>query len=83
MSGMAASEGARKTKSLVWLSVGLGLLLLIGANAHLVYVAVSSQPDCVAHVRHGQGSDKGNGTTRFSAATSSCSSKPTTKAQVE
>ena len=28
-----------------------GLLLLAGANAHLVYVAVTSQPDCVAHVR--------------------------------
>lgn len=81
MTGMAASHSAGKTKSLVWLSVGLGLLVLIGANAHLVYVAVSSQPDCVAHVRHGQG----NGTTSFSAATSSCTSQPsaTPKAQVE
>jgi len=29
------------------------LLLLVGANAHLVYVAVTSQPDCVAHARQG------------------------------
>ncbi len=81
MSGTAASHGGWKTKSIVWLSVGLGLIVLVVANAHLVYVAVSSQPDCAAHVRHGQG----NGTTSFSAATSSCSSKPTvtTKAQVE
>jgi len=27
--------------------------LLVGANAHLVYVAVTSQPDCVAHARQG------------------------------
>ncbi|MEH2514030.1 hypothetical protein V1291_005384 [Nitrobacteraceae bacterium AZCC 1564] len=81
MSGMAASHGGWKTKSIVWLSVGVGLIILIAANAHLVYVAVSSQPDCVAHLRHGEG----NGTTSFSAATSSCSSKlaKTTKAQVE
>ena len=65
----------------VWLSVGLGLIVLAAANAHLVYVAVTSQPDCVAHLRQGEG----NGTTSFSAATSSCSSKPsmTTKALVE
>ena len=37
------------------LTIGLGvgglLLLLAAANAHLVYVAVVSQPDCVDHVR--------------------------------
>ena len=81
MSRAAASRGGWKTKSIVWLSVGLGLIVLAAANAHLLYVAVSSQPDCVAHLRHGEG----NGTTSFSAATSSCSSKPsvTTKAPVE
>ena len=25
--------------------------LLVAANAHLVYVAVASQPDCVAHAK--------------------------------
>lgn len=81
MSDTAASHSVWRTKSIVWLSIGLGLIVLVAANVHLVYVAVSSQPDCVAHVRHGQG----NGTNSFSAATSSCSSKPTvtTKAQVE
>jgi hypothetical protein len=81
MTGTAASHGKWKTRSLVWLAVGLGLFVLVGANAHLLYVAVSSQPDCVAHLRHGEG----NGTTNFSAATSSCSSKPSmkNKAQVE
>jgi hypothetical protein len=81
MSGVAAPHGRWRTRSIVWLSVGVGLVVLFAANAHLVYVAVSSQPDCVAHLRHGEG----DGATSFSAATSSCSSKPTrtTKAQVE
>jgi hypothetical protein len=68
MSGAAASHGGWKTKSVVWLSVGVGLIVLAAANAHLLCVAVSSQPDCIAHLRHGQSS----GTTSFSAATSSC-----------
>jgi hypothetical protein len=79
MSSAATSHGG--WKSIVLLSVGLGLSALVAANAHLLYVAASSQPDCVAHLQHGEG----NGTTSFSAATSSCSSKPsvTTKALVE
>lgn len=77
----AASNDRWKMKSVVWVSVGLGLAVLVAANTHLVYVAVSSQPDCVAHLRQGEG----NGKDSFSAATSSCSSKPsmTPKAQVE
>jgi hypothetical protein len=35
----------------IWLAVAGLLLLLAAANAHLVYVAVVSQPDCVDHVR--------------------------------
>jgi hypothetical protein len=81
MNGMPVSPGGRKAKSIAWLSIGLGLIVLAAANAHLLYVAVSSQPECVGHLRHGEG----NGTTSFSAATSSCSSKMSmkTKAQVE
>jgi hypothetical protein len=81
MSGSAPSQGGWKIKSIVWLSAGLGLIVLAVANVHLLYVAVSSQPDCVGHLRHGEG----NGTTSFSAATSACSSKRsiTTKALVE
>lgn len=52
-----------------WLLAGLGLLIVIGANGHLVYVAMTSQPDCVDHVRQGAG---GGTTTRLSAARSSC-----------
>jgi hypothetical protein len=50
----------------IWLTVALGLLLVLGANAHLVYVAVTSQPDCVAHVRPGSSS------AGYGAAQSSC-----------
>ncbi len=34
---------------LVWTLAGASLAIFVGANAHLVYVAVASQPDCVAH----------------------------------
>ena len=34
-----------------WLLVPAGLLLVAVANAHLVYVAVTSQPDCVPHLK--------------------------------
>jgi hypothetical protein len=51
---------------LAWLLVPAGLLLFVGANAHLVYVAFESQPDCVAHVK-----DAGD-TGGYRAARSAC-----------
>ena len=51
---------------LAWLLVPAGLLLFAGANAHLVYVAFQSQPDCVAHVK-----DAGDGG-GYRAAKSAC-----------
>jgi hypothetical protein len=46
-----------------------GLLLLVLANTHLVYIAVTSQPDCIPHRKAGEGaSDKG----LFSAAKPAC-----------
>jgi len=50
---------------LPWVLVPAGLLLFAGANAHLVYVAFRSQPECVAHVK--DTSDGG-----YRAAKSSC-----------
>jgi hypothetical protein len=38
----------RSRRTALWLAIGAGLLLIGGANAHLVYVAVTSQPACVA-----------------------------------
>lgn len=48
--------GASAPKSLDWrlpsvLLVVAGLGILIAANAHLVYVAFQSQPDCVPHAK--------------------------------
>jgi len=60
----------RRGRLSLWLLVAAGFALVIGANWHLVYVAVTSQPDCVAHVRTGA-DDAARGS--FSAAQSSCS----------
>jgi hypothetical protein len=59
---------ARNGRRWIWLLIGAGLALVIGANWHLVYVAVTSQPDCVTHVRTGANGAPGS----FSAAKSSC-----------
>jgi hypothetical protein len=54
----------------IWLMVLTGLIVVGVANWHLVRVAITSAPDCVAHVRLGEG-HAGQGS--FSAAQSSCS----------
>ncbi|MDA5194457.1 hypothetical protein [Govanella unica] len=38
-------------KTMTLIGIGIGLVLLIAANAHLVYVAFSSAPDCVPHAK--------------------------------
>lgn len=58
-------------KTIIWLLVAAGLVALAGANAHLVYVATSSQPDCMPHARIGDAAGAG----QFSAARSSCSNR--------
>ena len=45
------------------------LLLVLGANAHLLYVALTSQPGCVPHARAGDGTAKPG---QFSVAKSAC-----------
>ncbi|MCB1413561.1 MAG: hypothetical protein KDJ76_10575 [Xanthobacteraceae bacterium] len=67
----AGAAMTRRGRLSLWLLVAAGLALVIGANWHLVYVAVTSQPDCVAHVRPGTG--EAARTTVFSAAKSACS----------
>jgi hypothetical protein len=69
MSIAASAPPRRGSKRTIWLIVAAGLLLLLGANAHLVYVAVMSQPGCVAHAKLGQ-TTAASGT--FSAAKSAC-----------
>lgn len=60
----------QKHKS-IWLAgaVAAGLLIVVLANLHLVYVAVTSQPECVAHVR-ADVAPATNGS--FAAANSAC-----------
>lgn len=36
---------------LLGVTVGVGIAALILANVHLVYVALSSRPDCVEHLK--------------------------------
>lgn len=59
-------------RPLTKLLIGFGVVLLVAANGHLLYVAMTSQPDCVDHVRGGQTNENSAG---FSAAKSSCSPK--------
>lgn len=65
-----ASIPRRKQNLFVIVSVVIaGLLVVLLANAHLVYVAVTSQPDCVTHIQTGvTPAPEGS----YSAASSSC-----------
>jgi hypothetical protein len=69
MTALAKPADRSRMKVAVALTIVSGLALIVAANAHLLYVAVTSQPDCVAHVRRSDGTSKDDG---FSAATSSC-----------
>ena len=70
MSTSLATKRVLTNRAAIWLIVAAGMLLVIGANAHLLYVAVTSQPGCVAHLRAGEGDAEGKS---FSAAQSDCS----------
>lgn len=69
MTEIAANSRARRRKLAIGLGVAGGLLLLAGANWHLVHVAILSQPDCVAHLRQGEGEGRPG---VYSAARSAC-----------
>lgn len=61
-----AVRANRSRWRIAWLLVPAGILLFAAANIHLVYVAVTSQPDCVPHLKaagDGQG---------YQAAKSAC-----------
>lgn len=70
MTSMPVRQARFKRKAVLWIAVGLGLLFLVAANGHLLYVAITSQPDCVDHVRQGESDNSQN---RFRAAKSACS----------
>jgi hypothetical protein len=66
----SAPETPGRRLSWKWISIAIAsvsIVVLLGANAHLVYVALRSQPDCVPHAK--AASDPGDG---FRAAKSAC-----------
>lgn len=73
---MSARPVRLRVRVSIWLAVAAGLAIVAAGNWHLVHVALSSQPECVAHVRLGDG---GVERSAFSAARSACS--PTVQAR--
>jgi hypothetical protein len=69
MSVVPATSRRRTSRVAIVLVVAGLVVLLLAANAHLVYVAVTSQPDCVTHLRQGDIAQAGS----FRAAKSACS----------
>lgn len=55
MSAKATGGARRNWKLISLLIVGISIAVMIGANAHLVYVAVTSQTACVPHAKSAGG----------------------------
>lgn len=66
MTGVGATKRS-KWPFLAWGLAAAVLLVVAAANAHLVYVAVESQPDCVAHLK-----EAGSRAGEFRAAKPAC-----------
>ena len=49
MSSVAHPRRGHGRRAAIWVAVVASLLLVVAANAHLVYVAMTSQPACVSH----------------------------------
>lgn len=49
----------------IWILIGTASAIFIGANIHLLYVALNSQPECVPHAKEA-------GSAGFVAAKSAC-----------
>lgn len=65
-----ATQSRSNTRRMVWLGVVAGVLLLVMANAHLVYVAFTSEPGCVPHTK--QIGVENGASASFRAAKSAC-----------
>lgn len=66
---MAAPRRRTRIRLIVGACIAAGLAVFVAANVHLVYVSVTSQPDCVAHAKETGSSPAG---TVYRAARSSC-----------
>ncbi|GAA3840754.1 hypothetical protein AFIC_002610 [[Pseudomonas] carboxydohydrogena] len=62
----------RRGRLTMWAIATAIILVFTAANWHFIYVAVTSQPDCVSHLRLGN-DNAAQGS--FSAAQSSCTPK--------
>nr|CAD6596747.1 hypothetical protein RKHAN_00377 [Rhizobium sp. Khangiran2] len=51
----------------LWTLVGIAVAVFVAANAHLVYIAVASDPGCVSHLK-----TAGSGEGQYRAAKSAC-----------
>ncbi|WP_108460450.1 hypothetical protein [Devosia naphthalenivorans] len=60
-------RGAKRGKLIAVILALAAVFLLLAANAHFLYVALMSQPECIAHVKPGV-----NVSGQFSAAKSAC-----------
>ena len=69
MNAIQPAVKAPRRRWTIGLLVAGGLLLVVGANAHLLYAALTSQPECVPHARPGEGAAKPG---QFSVAKSAC-----------
>ncbi|HAU76305.1 MAG TPA: hypothetical protein DCW88_12465 [Agrobacterium sp.] len=56
-----------KRRTSMWIWVSLAAAVFLGANAHLLYVAVNSQPQCLKHSK-----ERGDRPGEFRAASPSC-----------
>lgn len=63
----ASPQRMPMNKALIFLMIATATLVVLGANAHLLYAAVNSQPDCVDHLKIGHGQEGA-----FGAAESAC-----------
>ncbi|MCC8963845.1 hypothetical protein H8A95_16375 [Bradyrhizobium sp. Pear76] len=70
MTDLAFERRRGRATVALWSLIACGVVAVLAANAHLLYVASSSQPACVDHLRQNEaGSEPG----LYRAANSSCS----------
>jgi hypothetical protein len=69
MTPVARAATATRWRAIAWTIAVTVVLVFAAANAHLIYVATTSQPACVSHARLGEAGDGS-----FSAAQSACPS---------
>lgn len=63
----ASPRRGKRSKLIAVMLASAAVFLLLAANAHFLYVALMSQPECMAHVKPGV-----NVSGQFSAAKSAC-----------